>query len=1273
MTKREKIIQAIKDGKIIDRKSLEFFLLFDEINQVKLGNDLEKKIDKLLGQIQLIRGEDGNPGKDGYTPTDKDLLKLIKPLIPYVKDGKDGKTPTNDELLSLIRPLIASIRVPTAQEVANLIPVPEAPQIEEIIPQLPKLGEEIRDSLELLTGEERLDKSAIRGLDELIDKKVKFIGGGSTARNFYQLLDTGSYAGQGGKVVKVKSDESGLEYGVATDTDEKVKYDVNDPTAGYIADKFVAGTDITLSEGTGADENKLKISYSGTPMVYPGSGIAVSTGSAWGTSITGLSSQFVKADGSLDSSTYLTAETDPLSLHLAAPNQTVTQTPTFDAGILLTEQADPSTPDSTHGILYTSDTNGKTNLNYLTNDGLKMRIGRDLISTVRNTSGSTIAVGKVVYQTGSTGTAPNVALAKADSENTLPAIGITMESISNNGYGRIQRFGRTEFSLDTNAYTEGDRLWVSATTAGEFTNVKPTHPNHPQPIGQVVVKGSGNGSIFTSFTSWYNEDFDGTVNNTFTFGATTATSQILAKTATAQRTATFPDKSGTVAFTSDLGDYAKLDGTNQPFTGNINVSKTSPAYYLTNGADDAELKKVTLGRELTLKNDVGTPAGNPYAVSTTAGNYPNQQYVTMSNSVNVTTTGTISLWFKRTGTGQAIFHSAGTGTKYIRATYTGSTLTATFYDGTSKTISHSLADSLWHNLTVTFNTGSTGAKMYLDGASVGTPLGPWTFTKSDTTVFWIGSYNIYGGSGENWTGVFDEAGVWSRELTAGEVSDIYNSGNGLYLDTANNFPSSGTPISTNLLVIHHMNEGTGNTVNDSSGNGYNGTKTANASWVTGEKAIAPTSSQQSTVISSKDGTLAGEKGIHTFGDTSGRTVLDGLTTRFNVGGSEKGQLSTTMAWTVPNTIAGSSDVIQLKGISNATQTTKPFSWYQSDGTTLVHAFDNSGNVTLKAGADIRPTSNSTTAINIAQADGTDFVTFDTTNKQVGIGTTPSNPLHINYDGVDNNVLYINASSSSLNLATAFLVRLPATGAQKGFGIFKGSDALAFAQFENNIGGTNKPGFAFGPGTSARDTNIYRDGADILKTDDSFAVGGNVILNAGQDIRPSSNSTNAINIAQADGTDFVTFDTTNKHVKIPVDSSKLYFGAGDDASINFTGTSFDIRSDVVTATDKLNLRGGTNGTGFLIGANEEMTLTADLLTFSDSTNIAFNTTTGTKIGTATSQKLGFWNATPIVQPTTSVGAATLVGGGGTTITDTDTFDGYTLKQIVKALRNIGLLQ
>ena len=72
------------------------------------------------------------------------------------------------------------------------------------------------------------------------------------------------------------------------------------------------------------------------------------------------------------------------------------------------------------------------------------------------------------------------------------------------------------------------------------------------------------------------------------------------------------------------------------------------------------------------------------------------------------------------------------------------------------------------------------------------------------------------------------------------------------------------------------------------------------------------------------------------------------------------------------------------------------------------------------------------------------------------------------------------------------------------------------------------------------------------------------------------------------------------------------------------------------------------------------------------NIITDTTTGTKFGTSTSQKLAFYNSTPIVQITTGVGAATFTANAGTAINDASTFDGYTLGQIVKALRNLGLL-
>jgi hypothetical protein len=46
---------------------------------------------------------------------------------------------------------------------------------------------------------------------------------------------------------------------------------------------------------------------------------------------------------------------------------------------------------------------------------------------------------------------------------------------------------------------------------------------------------------------------------------------------------------------------------------------------------------------------------------------------------------------------------------------------------------------------------------------------------------------------------------------------------------------------------------------------------------------------------------------------------------------------------------------------------------------------------------------------------------------------------------------------------------------------------------------------------------------------------------------------------------------------------------------------------------------------------------------------------------------------LYQETTAVTAATFTANSGTAVNDASTFDGYTLKQIVKALRNLGILQ
>lgn len=117
--------------------------------------------------------------------------------------------------------------------------------------------------------------------------------------------------------------------------------------------------------------------------------------------------------------------------------------------------------------------------------------------------------------------------------------------------------------------------------------------------------------------------------------------------------------------------------------------------------------------------------------------------------------------------------------------------------------------------------------------------------------------------------------------------------------------------------------------------------------------------------------------------------------------------------------------------------------------------------------------------------------------------------------------------------------------------------------------------------------------------------------------------------------------------------------------------------ITTSTDSVLY--GSSSTGesiFICGGtattNEKLRIGSSAITVADAVNFVFNTTTGTKHGTATNQKQSFWNATPIVQPTTAVSASVFAANTSGIVNDTATFDGYTIGQIVKALRNIGLL-
>lgn len=131
------------------------------------------------------------------------------------------------------------------------------------------------------------------------------------------------------------------------------------------------------------------------------------------------------------------------------------------------------------------------------NSSTSTMIGMDLHAQIYNQSGSPFTKGQVVKADGSSGTRLKVSLALATSDaNSAQTLGVCSQTISNNGSGVIITQGVLR-GIDTNAFNDGDTLYLSATTPGALTNTRPTAPLHGVRIGYVVKKaGVADGIIF---------------------------------------------------------------------------------------------------------------------------------------------------------------------------------------------------------------------------------------------------------------------------------------------------------------------------------------------------------------------------------------------------------------------------------------------------------------------------------------------------------------------------------------------------------------------------------------------------------------------------------------------------------------------------------------------------------------------------------------------------------------------------------------------------------
>lgn len=160
-------------------------------------------------------------------------------------------------------------------------------------------------------------------------------------------------------------------------------------------------------------------------------------------------------------------------------------------------------PNYEEGVLF-YDKDDKALCYYNDDSGVKVTLGREQLVRVYNHTGSTLLNGQVVYIVDAEQGWPEVTLAKADTDsNSQGTLGLVTADILNQDYGYVCTNGIVHL-IDTTAFTSGDKIYLSATTAGSFTNVEPLQPNYIVELG-IIINSDPLGKIYVHVDkkSWH--------------------------------------------------------------------------------------------------------------------------------------------------------------------------------------------------------------------------------------------------------------------------------------------------------------------------------------------------------------------------------------------------------------------------------------------------------------------------------------------------------------------------------------------------------------------------------------------------------------------------------------------------------------------------------------------------------------------------------------------------------------------------------------------------
>jgi hypothetical protein len=162
-----------------------------------------------------------------------------------------------------------------------------------------------------------------------------------------------------------------------------------------------------------------------------------------------------------------------------------------------------------------NDTDGTLELG-LKGGVVKSKLNQGLVTRVVNKTTPLINLSGSSYHAvvvaGATGQRLSVKLAKGDNDaNSAGTLGLVAEDIAANQEGFIVTVGllqkiNTTGSLQGETWNDGDVLYLSPTTAGQITNIKPQAPNHTVIIGYVEYAHAINGKIYVKIDNGYEID-----------------------------------------------------------------------------------------------------------------------------------------------------------------------------------------------------------------------------------------------------------------------------------------------------------------------------------------------------------------------------------------------------------------------------------------------------------------------------------------------------------------------------------------------------------------------------------------------------------------------------------------------------------------------------------------------------------------------------------------------------------------------------------------------